>query len=75
MQSAVDALEFFSDEPLSFRDTGEPVVVEIMLHARGRSSQLSLSRPEWHVWTLRNGKAVRVEWFKERDAALRFAET
>lgn len=74
MQSAVDALEFFSHEPLRFWDAGEHVVVDIMLHARGRVSQLALSRPEWHVWTLRNGKAVRVEWFKERDAAVRFAE-
>jgi ketosteroid isomerase-like protein len=48
-------------------------MVDIMLHARGRMSGLSLSRPEWHVWTVRNGKAVRVEWFKREDAALRFA--
>ncbi len=73
MQSALDALEFFSHEPLAFDDAGDHVVVEIMLHARGRTSQLELSRPEWHVWTLRNGKAMRVEWFKDRDAALQFA--
>jgi len=73
MQSAVDALEHFSHEPIRFADAGEKVMVDIMLHARGRMSGLSLSRPEWHVWTVRNGKAVRVEWFKQEDAALRFA--
>lgn len=73
MQSAVDALEFFSHEPLAFEAAGEHVVVDIMLHARGRASGLELSRPEWHVWTLRDGKAVRVEWCKTRDAALRLA--
>jgi ketosteroid isomerase-like protein len=73
MQSAVDALEFFSHEPVAFMDGGEYVVVDIMLHARGRTSQLELSRPEWHVWTLRGGKAVRVEWFMDRAAALQFA--
>jgi hypothetical protein len=36
-------------------------------------SGLSLSRPEWRVWTVRNDKAVRVEWFKQEDAALRLA--
>lgn len=73
MQSARDALEYFSHEPLAFLDAGDHVVVDIMLHARGRASQLELSRPEWHVWTLRGGKAVRVEWFKDGDAARRFA--
>jgi ketosteroid isomerase-like protein len=73
MQSAVDALEHFSHEPIRFTDAGEKVIVEIMLHARGRMSGLSLSRPEWHVWTVRNGKAVRVEWFKQEEAAQRFA--
>jgi ketosteroid isomerase-like protein len=73
MQSATDALEFFSHEPLAFTDAAEHVVVDIMLHARGRASQLELSRPEWHVWTLRDAKAVRVEWFKDRGAALGFA--
>jgi hypothetical protein len=74
MQSAADALDFFSHEPLRFRGNGEYVLVDIMLHARGRSSQLALSRPEWHVWTLHNGRAGRVEWFKDRDAALRFTD-
>jgi ketosteroid isomerase-like protein len=73
MQSAVDALEFFSHEPLAFMDAGDHVVVDVMLHARGRSSQLALSRPAWHVWTMGHGKAVRVEWFKERGSALEFA--
>jgi ketosteroid isomerase-like protein len=73
MHSAVDALEFFRHEPLDFRHAGDHVVVDIMLHARGRMSGLELSRPEWHVWTMRAGKAVRVEWFKERNAALQFA--
>jgi hypothetical protein len=35
--------------------------------------RLSLSRPEWHVWAIRDGKAVRVEWFEEQAVAVRFA--
>jgi hypothetical protein len=35
--------------------------------------RLSLSRPEWHVWAIRDGKAVPVDWFKESAPALRFA--
>jgi hypothetical protein len=46
MRSAVDALEHFSHEPIRFADAGDKVMVDIMLHARGRISGLSLSRPE-----------------------------
>ena len=73
MQSAGDAFESFSHEPLAYTDAGEHVLVDIMLYARASTSQLALSRPEWHVWTLREGKAVRVEWFKERADALKYA--
>jgi ketosteroid isomerase-like protein len=73
MQSAIDALEHFSHEPVGFAHAGDKVMVDIMLHARGRMSGVALSRPEWHVWTIRDGKAARVEWFKEHDAARRFA--
>jgi ketosteroid isomerase-like protein len=73
MQSADDAFESFSHEPLAYQDAGEHVLVDIMFHARGGTSQIALSRPEWHVWTLRDGKAIRVEWFKDREEALRYA--
>lgn len=69
MQSADDALEYFSHEPLAYSACGEHVLVDIMLHARGRASHVALSRPEWHVWTLRDGKAVRVRWFKDQAVA------
>jgi ketosteroid isomerase-like protein len=73
MQSADDALEYFRHEPLAYTALGEHVLVDIMLHARGRSSQVALSRPEWHVWTLRDGKADRVQWFKDEAAARAYA--
>jgi ketosteroid isomerase-like protein len=73
MQSADDALEYFRHEPLAYAARGEHVLVDVMLHARGRSSQLALSRPEWHVWTLHDGKAVRVQWFKDEAAARAYA--
>lgn len=74
MQSANDVLEVFRHEPLAYTACGERVLVDIMLHARGRASQVPLSRPEWHVWTVRDGKAVRVQWFKDRAAARAYAD-
>jgi ketosteroid isomerase-like protein len=73
MQSADDALEYFRHEPVAFTARGEQVLVDIMLHARGRVGQVTLSRPEWHVWTVRGGKAIRVQWFKDRATARAYA--
>jgi ketosteroid isomerase-like protein len=74
MQSAADVLEHFRHEPLAYTACGDHVLVDVMLHARGRLGQVALSRPEWHVWTLRDGKAVRVQWFKEQAAARALAD-
>jgi ketosteroid isomerase-like protein len=74
MQSAADVLEHFRHEPLAYTACRDHVLVDIMLHARGRLGGVALSRPEWHVWTLRAGKAVRVQWFKDQAAARAFAD-
>jgi hypothetical protein len=73
MQSATDARGHFSHELHHFAEAGDEVMVDIVLHARAQLSGLSLSRPEWGVWTIRAGTAVRVEWCRQKDAALRFA--
>ena len=73
MQSVDDVFEYFRVEPLAFTARGEHVLVDTMFHARGRVGQVTLSRPEWHVWTLRDNQAVRVRWFKVRAAARAYA--
>jgi ketosteroid isomerase-like protein len=73
MQSAADVFEYFRHEPAAYAPHGEHVLVDIMLHARGRVGQVTLSRPEWHVWTVRGGKAIRVQWFKDRATARAYA--
>jgi ketosteroid isomerase-like protein len=39
----------------------EEVLVTGHIEARGRSSNMPLTAPFGHVWTLRDGKAIRVE--------------
>jgi hypothetical protein len=45
------------------------VLVDIMLSTRGELSGIEFKRPEWHVWTLRHGKAIRVAWLEDEAEA------
>ncbi len=54
-------------------DAGNKVVVMATFRARGRGSSVDLEKFEPQVWTLRDSKIVRFEWFNDRDEAMRAA--
>jgi ketosteroid isomerase-like protein len=54
-------------------DAGERVVSVVTRHARGRASGVEVERPFALLWTLREGKVVRVVWFLDRAEALEAA--
>jgi ketosteroid isomerase-like protein len=56
-----------------FRDADDEVVVLGRLHGRGRASGIDLDVPLGFVWTLHEGKVVRVQSFSEQADALRAA--
>lgn len=64
------AWEAFSFEPREFIDAGDRVVAVIHLKARGRSSGVEVERDDAIVYTLRDGKTVRIDYFNNRDDAL-----
>jgi|SRR5215208_3660568 len=49
------------------------VVVEMTMHARGKGSGAPLAEFAAHIWTLRNGKLLRNQPFREREQAVRAA--
>ena len=51
-------------------DAGERVVVLATLQVRGRGSGMHMQQPQGYVWTLRDGRAVRFEWFVGHERAL-----
>jgi ketosteroid isomerase-like protein len=51
-------------------DAGQHVISVVMRRARGRVSGAAVERPFALVWTLREGKVVRVAWFNTRDEAV-----
>jgi ketosteroid isomerase-like protein len=67
--SFYEAMDEISVEPHSFREVGQRVVAETTLHARGRTTGLEFSLHGYQVWTLRGGKAIRLEVFAVRDEA------
>jgi ketosteroid isomerase-like protein len=51
-------------------DVGDRVVVVATLHGHGRGSGADIERRQGYIWTFRDGKAVRFEWFTTPDDAL-----
>ena len=47
------------------------VVIEMTMHARGKGSGAPVAEYAAHVWTLREGKLLRNEPFRDRDEAAR----
>jgi ketosteroid isomerase-like protein len=47
------------------------VAIVLHMHARGKESGAILSERADHVWTLKDGRLLRNEPFRERGAALR----
>ena len=54
-------------------DAGEEVVAVVSRHARGRASGVEVERPFALLWTLRDGKVIRVVWYLTREEALEAA--
>jgi uncharacterized protein len=60
-------------EPQEYIDAGDIVIVVARLTGRGRSSGAGVDRVWAYVWTLRQGKALRMEAYADRREALEAA--
>lgn len=54
-------------------EAGEQVVVIGVLRGRGQSSGIAVERRQGYVWTIRDGRAVRMAWFNDAEEALEAA--
>jgi uncharacterized protein len=68
-----ESFESWGHVPGEMIDAGDRVVVMTTFHACGRGSSVAVEKFEPHIWTLRDGKVIRFEWFNERDEALQAA--
>jgi ketosteroid isomerase-like protein len=56
-----------------FIELGPLVLVDVLVHGRGKGSGLEIAEPGANLWTFRDGRAVRIEVFADRAAARRAA--
>jgi ketosteroid isomerase-like protein len=64
---AVDEIRFESDDYMAI---GDKVIVEARLIVRGRDSGIEVEQRIIQVWTMRDGSAIRLETFADREQAL-----
>ena len=65
------AFESFALVPLEYIDAGDGRVVLIArLSARGKASGVLVERLDGMVWTIRDGKTVRLDYYGSRAEAL-----
>jgi ketosteroid isomerase-like protein len=66
-----DSWEYARMEPEDFIEVGEDhVVVLLRLHMRGKGSGIEVEARTINVWTLRDGKAVRMAVHNDKAEAL-----
>jgi ketosteroid isomerase-like protein len=60
--------------PEEYDDRGDHVVVTVRLRGRGRGSGIEIDARFYDLYTLRDGKIVRMDQYTERSQALEAAE-
>jgi ketosteroid isomerase-like protein len=69
-----EAWESFAVEAEEYIDAGDDKVVELLrLTAQGKGSGVAVERQDGIVWTLRDGKVVRLDYYGSRAEALQAA--
>jgi ketosteroid isomerase-like protein len=69
-----EAWESIEEECKELIDAGDQVISVVSTRARGRASGVEVERAGYAaVWTIREGKIVRVVWFETRAEALEAA--
>jgi ketosteroid isomerase-like protein len=54
-------------------DLGDRVLAHTIFQTEGRDTGAKVDVPEQHLWTLRDGKILRMEWFHDAAEAERAA--
>jgi ketosteroid isomerase-like protein len=68
-----EAFDDFTVELLEVEQLGGHVVVSMRQRGRGKASGAEVDDRITHVWTLRGGRATRLQSFATRDDAVRYA--
>jgi ketosteroid isomerase-like protein len=68
--SYLDSWEEFRQETEELIDSGDRVAVVLGMAARGKGSGIEVEARYAHLWTMHDGRGVRVDAYADPDAAL-----
>jgi ketosteroid isomerase-like protein len=68
-----DAFDDFTVELLEVEELAGHVVASLRQRGRGKASGAEVDHRFTHVWTLRDGRAIRLQSFAHRDDAIHYA--
>ena len=74
IETQLEVFHEFTVEPEEFHEHGDRVAVPVRQRARGVVSGVEVEIRLGHLWTVRNGKVVRLEVFAAREDARKAAE-
>lgn len=65
--------EDYAFEIVERLDLGDRALFGLVQRGRGRSSGVLVESQVWHLWTVRDRRATRLEMFRDRETALAVA--
>jgi ketosteroid isomerase-like protein len=71
VERTLEGWESWQMQPEEFEACGDQVAVVLRYRARGYASGLELDGRESALWTIRDGRVVRYEWFHAPGDALK----
>jgi ketosteroid isomerase-like protein len=74
MDEGDDAFDDFTVELLEVEELGGHVVASMRQRGRGKASGAEVDHRFTHVWTLRDGRATKLQSFANHDDAVRYAQ-
>ena len=75
LEVQLEVWDEFTIEPEEFHEHGDRVAVPVRQKARGGASGVEVEIRIGHLWTVRDGKAVRLQVFAAREDAKRAARS
>src|SRR3954452_18787270 len=73
LRSWLQAWESCRIEAQEFHDAGDSVVAFVRVVGRGSESSADVEMENAHVWTMRDGRALSIRAYTDRDRAMREA--
>jgi ketosteroid isomerase-like protein len=74
IETLLEVFDEFTIEPEEFHEYGQHVAVPIRQRVRGGASGVEVEIRIGHLWTIRDGKVIRLEVFAAREDARKAAE-